>query len=162
MLALIILAVIASFASVVFIGPPYLPTLTPQVKTALDLLDVKPGQTVLELGCGDGKVLLAAAKRGCHATGIEINPVLVLLCRLRTWRYRKLVTVRMGNYWNTRLWGEADAIFGFVLPRYMSKLDGLIEVWRAGKAIKLASFAFKIPNKPIDHERDSVFLYIYK
>lgn len=161
MLALAIILVVLCFSFVVFVGPPYVPTLTPQVKTALDLLDLKPGQTMLELGCGDGKVMIAAAQRGWKVTGIELNPMLVLVCKIRTWRYRKQVTVKMGNYWNTRLWGPADGIFGFVLPKYMTKLDRLIDRWRGAKPTRLASFAFKIPNKKIDKERDGVFLYVY-
>jgi SAM-dependent methyltransferase len=161
MWAVIVLLVIVCFSGVVFIGPPYLPTLSPQVKTALDLLHLKPGQTMLELGCGDGKVLIAAAQRGWKVTGIELNPILVVVCKLRTWRYRRLVTVRWGNYWDIRLWGQADGIFGFVLPKYMSKLDKLIEAWRDGRAVSLASFAFKIPDKPIDREQKGVFLYRY-
>lgn len=170
MVWLVIIAVMICFSFVVLIGPPYLPTLKPQVKAALDLLDLKPGQTMLELGCGDGKLLIAAAERGWKVTGIEINPILVLVCKLRTWRYRKLVTVRMGNYWNLALWGnssQVDAIFGFVLPKYMTKLDGLIKTWRqqssqAGGPLKLASFAFKIPDKQIDKQDKGVFLYIYR
>jgi len=176
MIWMAIFILVFCFSFVVFIGPPYLPTLTPQVKAALDLLDLKPGQTVLELGCGDGKVLVAAAQRGWKVVGIEINPILVLVCRVRTWRYRKLVTVKMGNYWNTKLWGkasESDAMFGFVLPKYMAKLDKLIGEWRSGlsqesvphtsdKLFKLASFAFKIPGKKIDRQDQGVFLYVYR
>jgi SAM-dependent methyltransferase len=160
MLALIIILVIVCFSFVVFVGPPYLPTLAPQVKTALDLLDLKPGQRMLELGCGDGKVLVAAAKRGWKVTGIELNPLLVVVCTIRTWRYRRLVTVRWGNYWNTGLWDNADGIFGFVLPKYMTKLDRLIIQWQT-KPVRLASFAFQIPHKKIAVERASVFLYRY-
>ena len=50
-----------SFAAVLLVGAPYLPTLRPQVLTGLDLLHLKKGQTMLELGCGDGRVLLEAA-----------------------------------------------------------------------------------------------------
>ncbi len=161
MIFAIILFVILCFSLVVFVGPPYLPTLTPQVKAALDMLDLKPGQTMLELGCGDGKVLVAAADRGWNAVGIELNPLLVLVCKVRTWRYRKQVKVVLGNYWDTRLWGNADGIFGFVLPKYMTKLDKLIESWRDGRHVELASFAFKIPDKKIDREEQGVFLYKY-
>jgi SAM-dependent methyltransferase len=161
MVWLIIFLIVLSFSFVIVIGPPYLPTLSPQVTAALDLLDLEPGQTMLELGCGDGKVLIAAAERGWKVIGIEINPILVLVCKLRTWRYRKLVTVRLGNYWNLKLWGKADAIFGFVLPKYMTKLDNLIETWHS-KPLKLASFAFKIPGKKIDKENKGVFLYMYR
>lgn len=167
MLWAVIILLVLCFSLVIFVGPPYLPTLSPQVETALDMLELQPGQTMLELGCGDGKVLVAAAQRGWKVTGIELNPILVLVCKIRTWRYRRLVTVRLGNYWNTRLWGEADGIFGFVLPRYMAKLDRAIEAWRlekggATRTVRLASFAFKIPSKKIDTERNGVFLYLYK
>lgn len=159
----LLIGIAVCFSFVLLVGPPYLPTLAPQVKTALDLLDLKPGQTMLELGCGDGKVLIAAAERGWQVTGIELNPLLVLVCKLRTWRYRKQVRVRWGNYWDTRLWGDADAIFGFVLPRLMAKLDRTIIEWRKGRQgnLKLASFAFAIPGKPTVDKRGGVFLYVY-
>lgn len=166
MLVLYIVGFVAAcFALVVFVGPPYLPTLQPQVKASLDLLDIKPGQTMLELGCGDGKLLVAAAQRGWYVIGIELNPILVLVCKLRTWRYRKQVRVVLGNYWDTRLWGrpgEVRAIFGFVLPRYMTKLDHLIESWRQGHNVKLASFAFAIPHKKIAKQQQGVYLYDYR
>lgn len=161
MLFAIIFVVILCFSLVVLVGPPYLPTLTPQVKAALDILDLKPGQTMLELGCGDGKVLVAAAERGWNVIGIELNPLLVLVCKVRTWRYRKQVKVVLGNYWDTKAWGKADGIFGFVLPKYMTKLDKLIEKWRDGRPVDLASFAFKIPDRKIDREDQGVFLYKY-
>jgi cyclopropane fatty-acyl-phospholipid synthase-like methyltransferase len=161
MLVWIVGFVIICFSAVLLVGPPYLPTMNKQVETALDMLDLKPGQTMLELGCGDGKVLIAAARRGWKVVGIELNPLLVVLCKLRTWRYRKQVTVRLGNYWDTRLWGnEAAGIFGFVLPKYMTKLDRTIKDWQS-RPVMLASFAFVIPDKHVDEKRDGVFLYKY-
>ena len=48
-----------------------------------------PGaRSLLELGCGDGKILKLAAATGVYAVGIELNPILVLIARLRTWRRR--------------------------------------------------------------------------
>ncbi len=152
--------VLVCFGAVLAVGPPYLPTLSKQVQAALDMLDLKPGQVLLELGCGDGKVLLAAARRGLVVTGVELNPLLVVVCRLRTWRYRRQVRVVWGNYWRTATWPPADGIFGFVLPKYMTKLDSTITAWHS-KPVKLASFAFIIPGKKIIEEKDGVFLYSY-
>jgi SAM-dependent methyltransferase len=159
-IGIIVVLIILCFSLVVFVGPPYLPTLTPQVKVALDMLDLKPGDTMLELGCGDGKVLIAAAQRGWNVVGIELNPILVLVCRVRTWRYRKQVRVVMGNYWNIAVWPPAKGIFGFVLPKYMLKLDACIKQWQKG-SVKLASFAFVIPDKKVIREQDGVYLYKY-
>lgn len=164
-------AVLLCFGLVLVVGPPYLPTLKPQVAAALDLLDLKPGQTMIELGCGDGVVLIAAAQRGWRVVGIELNPLLVLLCKVRTWRYRKQVRVVWGNYWNLKAWPPAEGIFGFVLPRLMAKLDASVVEWqaeqRAGvhaaskKPVRLASFAFAIPGKKIARQQAGVFLYEY-
>lgn len=156
----IIFGLVLCFGFVVFVGPPYLPTMNKQVESALDMLDLQPGQTLLELGCGDGKVLVAAARRGLQVTGVELNPLLVLLCLARTWRYRGQVKVVMGNYWNTATWPAADGIFGFVLPKYMTKLDRTIRAWQS-KPLRLASFAFAVPDKKVRAERDGVFLYDY-
>lgn len=154
-----LLIVLAVLAPVLF-GPPYLPTLTKNMQTALDLLELKPGQTVLDLGSGDGRVLLAAARRGYYAVGIELSPALVLVARIRTWKYRKQVRVLWGNYFQ-RQWPPADAIFGFVIPYQMEKLDQYIERWRTGP-VRMASFAFTIPGKQPVTEKHGVYLYEYK
>lgn len=157
----LIVLLVACFGLVVFVGPPYLPTLNKQVETALDMLDLRQGERLLELGCGDGKVLVAAAKRGLLVTGIELNPLLVLVCRLRCWRYRRQVKVVWGNYWLTATWPkDTKAIFGFVLPKYMTKLDQCILRWQP-TPLRLASFAFAIPDKKCTQQKDGVFLYDY-
>ena len=72
------------FNFVILFGAPFLPTMKKQVKPAMDLMNLKPGQKMLELGCGDGRLLIAAAEEGLIATGIELNPLLVIICRIRT------------------------------------------------------------------------------
>lgn len=156
----IVVAIVLGVTLPVFFGPPYLPTLTPNMRTAFDLLHMEPGQTILDLGSGDGRILLAAAQRGYTAVGIELSPVLVLISRIRTWRYRKQVKVLWGNYFQ-RTWPPADAIFGFVIPYQMEKLDKRIELWRTGP-VRMASFAFAIPGKKPLVERNGVYLYEYK
>lgn len=157
---LVVVALVLCFGLVVFVGPPYLPTLSQPMEQALDMLALKPGQTMLELGCGDGKVLVAAARRGWHVVGYELNPLLVLWCRMRTWRYREQVRVVWGNYW-TLTWPPAEGIFGFVLPKYMSKLDKIVVQWHS-KPVRLASFAFAIPERKPTRRTKNVFLYEYK
>lgn len=152
--------ILVCFSVVIVFGAPYLPTLTPQVEAALDLLALQPGQTMLELGCGDGKVLLAAAKRGYRCVGYELNPLLVLVAWLRTRRYGKQVRVIWGNIW-THQWPEAQGVFAFILPRFMARLDKKI-TQQTSKPVKLVSFAFKIPHKQPQVTKNGVFLYVYK
>src|SRR5216683_3337079 len=55
---------------------PYVPTTEEAVKAMLKLADVKKTDIVYDLGCGDGRIVIAAAKDfGAHGVGIDINPV---------------------------------------------------------------------------------------
>lgn len=155
-----LLGLVICFGAVLLVGAPYLPTLTPQVKAALILADLQPNQTLLELGCGDGKVVLAAAKQGIRVIGYELNPVLVITAWVRTWRYRQLVTIRWQNFWQGNL-PPADAIFVFLLPKYMSKLDKKV-IQDYKRRVKVISFAFAIPGKTAAQQLDGVYLYKYK
>ena len=159
-LALILLLLASSFAWVSFFGAPYVPTLTPQVGAALELVDLKPGETLLELGCGDGKVLIAAAQAGLHAVGYELNPVMALIAWARTRRFKGRVKVIWGNVW-TKDWPPADGIFSFLLPRFMGRLDDKIVRYNRG-SIKLVSFAFEIPNRQPERVKQNVYLYHYQ
>src|SRR5882757_1037063 len=156
---LILLVLITSFGFVLLFGAPYLPTLNKQMVLALDMADLKPGETLLELGCGDGKVLVAAAKRGWNVVGYELNPLLVVVCWLRTRRYRQRVKVRMQNFW-TVSWPPAEAIFIFALQQRMKQLDDKLIAY-PNKPIKLISFAFTIPNKKPLKQKDGQSLYEY-
>src|SRR5689334_20287549 len=54
---------------------PYVPTTEEAVKAMLKLADVRPSDIVYDLGCGDGRIVIAAAKEyGAHGVGIDINP----------------------------------------------------------------------------------------
>ena len=150
------------FAFVMFFGAPYVPTLPEQSKLAMDMIDLKRGETLLELGSGDGKVLLAAAERGWNAVGVELNPILVVISRLRTWRYRKQVRVVWGNFWHTNKWPQTEGIFVFLLPKYMDKLDKEISRWHK-QPVKLVSFAFPLPHKKVTSQHElGVYVYEYE
>ncbi len=114
------------FSFVIAFGAPFLPTLSARTEEALDLLDLKPGQTMLELGSGDGRILRAAAERGIYAVGYELNPLLVIWTKLIHWKKRKYITVHWGNYWRHKL-PPTDGIYVFLLNPYMTKLDKKIE-----------------------------------
>jgi SAM-dependent methyltransferase len=167
-ITLLIMTVLAiCFSFVLLKGAPYLPTLKPQVKTAMDIADLEFGQTMLELGCGDGRVLMAAAERGWHVVGYELNPILAFISWTRTRKYGNRVKVIWGDYWKAD-WPESQAIFTFLLVPYMEKLNTKIEQYYGkygkykGKSTKLVSFAFQIPGIVPDAEKDGVFLYLYK
>jgi hypothetical protein len=159
LLIFIVATLVLSFGFVVLFGAPYLPTRKQQTETALDLLDLKSGQTLLELGCGDGRVLKAAAQRGIRGIGYELNPILVIVARLYTWSERKNVKIIWGNYW-TQPWPKADGIFVFLLNKLMPKLDTKI-TQEFSDPVKLVSYAFAIPGKKPVTEKGGLYLYRY-
>lgn len=153
------IAAVALFCGVVAFGAPFLPAKRSAIEQALDMLNLQPGQTLIDLGSGDGRMLLAAAKRGIHGIGYEINPVLHWLAWVRTVRYRKQVRVVRGNYWRTPL-PPADGVFVFLLQPYMKRLDNKLAA-EAVRPIRVVSLAFYIPGKKPSAKADGLYLYEY-
>ena len=146
---LIALCVVIPFAYVLMFGAPYLPTRKRQVNQALDLLNLKKGELLVDLGSGDGAVLVEAAKRGIRCIGYELNPLVFSISYIRVWKYRKLVTLRLRNFWNVPIPKEAKAVFVFLLDKYMVKLDRKLET-ELSKGTKVVSYTFEIPaRKPV-------------
>lgn len=161
-IVLIVACVLAlCFGGVLLFGAPYLPTLKPQIKAALDLADLRPGELLLELGCGDGGVLIAAAKCDVRVIGYELNPILAAIAWIRTCRYRSHVKVVWGNFWYTQWPADTAAIFVFLHPKFMSRLNRAITDADFGHKVRLVSFAFSVPGKSVIAEKDGVMLYAY-
>jgi precorrin-6B methylase 2 len=59
----------------------WVPTPQSLVEKMLDMAKVTPEDYVIDLGSGDGRTVIAAAKRGAHALGIEYNPDMVELSK---------------------------------------------------------------------------------
>ena len=64
-----------------FWGAIYVPTEKERVKKMVEFLKIKPGQAVVDLGAGDGRLLIALAKAGAKAYGYEVDPFLVTSAR---------------------------------------------------------------------------------
>ena len=146
-----------AFGMVVMIGAPFLPTKKEYVEKALDMLDLKPGDRLLDLGSGDGRMLVAAAKREIYSIGYEVNFFLFLYSLLKTLRYRKYIRIICRSYWSADL-PKADGIFVFLLKPYMRRLDEMLKK-NYKKPPRLVSFVFKIPNKKPAKTKDSLYLY---
>jgi precorrin-6B methylase 2 len=157
---LIVLAILLTFQFVVlFLGAPYLPTRRKQREAALDLLNLKKGQTIIDLGSGDGAMLVTAAKAGLNVIGYEINPILVLISRIRTYKFKKQVKVVQGNFWNKQ-WPHADGVFVFLTDRYMERINHKMND-QFKKPVKLVTYAFPIPGKKAAATKGACILYKY-
>lgn len=148
------------FSVVLLFGAPYLPTRRTQSQAALDLLNLKTGQVFYDLGCGDGRVLRAAAKRGLNCVGYELNPLLAIYAYLATIRFRKNVKIHFGDFWRADI-SNADGIFVFLVGAHMTRLDKFIKTQKFSKSTKVASYAFQIPDKKPLRSKSGIFLYQY-
>jgi SAM-dependent methyltransferase len=145
---------------VIFFGAPYVPTLRARRREALDLLNLKKGQVLYDLGSGDGSLLAEAAARGIKAVGYELNPFLVAVAWLKTRRHRELVRVKWGDFWRADL-SRADGVYVFLIDRFMARLESKISQ-EAKPGLKLVSHAFKLPGRKAAAKRGALFLYIFK
>lgn len=152
--------VILAYGIVLLFGAPYLPTMKKDRQAALDLLNLKPGQVLIDLGSGDGSLLVSAAQRGLKAVGYEINPFLWLYSWLRTRRYGHNVKVKLRSFWRADLAG-ADGVFVFLITHHMGNLDKLISRKGSKKSLRVVSHAFTIPGRKPTKKSGALFLYIY-
>src|SRR5690606_34441159 len=69
-----------------FVGGAWSPTSMARVRAMLQMAQLAPGETLYDLGAGDGRIIITAAREfGAQAVGIEIDPLRAALCR---WRIR--------------------------------------------------------------------------
>lgn len=156
-------AFLVFFLTIAFItGAPFVPSTTASTRALIRLSHIRSGTQFYDLGSGDGRLLLEAAKLGAIAHGIEINPFLVILTRIHALLspYRSNIHVQWGNFWTVNL-KNADVISVYLLPWRMDKLEKMLqEHTRKGTLIVSNSFIF--PNlKRIDHDKKT-HVYAFK
>jgi len=71
---IVLLVAAASTLHAVEKDVPFVPTPETVVDEMLSMAKVGPNDTVIDLGSGDGRIVIAAAKRGARAIGIDIDP----------------------------------------------------------------------------------------
>lgn len=157
---LIALAVAAAFGLAAWRGAPYLPILARPAHDLLELAALKPGQVLIDLGSGDGRLLKLAAKQGIRGIGYEINPIIYAISRINCWRYRDLITIHLADYWNVRL-PEADVIAVFLIARFMPRLDAKLSR-ELTRSTRLISHVFTIPGREPDVSTKNCFEYYYE
>lgn len=100
------------------INVPYVPSPSDTVTAMLKLAKVHKDDKVYDLGSGDGRIVIAAAKQfGAHAVGIDINPERVERARVKAEKagLTKLTTFLVGDLFNADI-HDATVVTLYLLP----------------------------------------------
>jgi len=138
-----------------FLRVPPLPTKAESLKDLFDLAKIKPNEVVVDLGCGDGRMLqIARDQYGAKISGWELNPVMWYLAKLRL---GKKADIRMANLWTAPI-QEADIVFVFLLPSLMSKVEKVI--WPKLKpGTRIITNAFILPTTQPTTSKNKIYIY---
>jgi 16S rRNA A1518/A1519 N6-dimethyltransferase RsmA/KsgA/DIM1 with predicted DNA glycosylase/AP lyase activity len=139
-------------------GAPWVPARSYDVEKILDDVDLQKNETYLELGCGDGRLVRAASRRGAIAIGYELNPLLWLIGWLSVIG-NKNAHIKFGNFWNVDL-SSSDVIMAFLVPRTMPRLGKKADA-EIKKPARLISYIFPIPNKKYTRHTKCWYIYSY-
>ncbi len=143
------LGVVAFFATTVIAGliaAPWVPTRGKDVARLLALAGLKPGEHLVDLGCGDGRLVVAAARDfGARATGYELSIPMIIAARLaaRSKGSAGSVRIEYGNFFKKDL-RDADVVVCFLMPKAMEKLS---EKFRRElkPGARIISYTFQLP-----------------
>ena len=141
---------------------PWVPTHEARIRRALQLADLQPGETLYDLGSGDGRVLLLAAREfGAQAIGVEIGPMQCLVSWARAWLSGSWgrVRTRCGNFYKADF-RDADVVFVYLTSGQTTRLCPLLEA-QLRPGTRVVSIAADIPNwQPVFIDR-ALLIFVY-
>ena len=143
---------------------PYVPTPQEVVDAMLDLAGVGMNDLLVDLGCGDGRIVIGAARRGARATGIDLNPLRITEARDNARRagVEERVTFREDNLYEAEI-GPATVVSLYLLPNVNLKLRP--RLWKLLEVgTRVVSHAFDMgPDWPAERveEVDNRTLYFW-
>jgi len=147
----------------------FVPTPDDIVAKMLEVAGVTKDDVIYDPGCGDGRILIAAAKKyGCRGVGIELSPKLVRDARASAVRNRveRLVRILEEDIYTVDM-SEATVVTLYLLPGMNVKLIPQLQKLKPGARIVAHDYGFQDrvedPEKTITikSKEDAVEHYIY-
>ena len=143
-------------------GVEWVPSPQGIVDRMLKLADVKKGDVVYDLGSGDGRIVISVAKRGAKAVGVELDPLRVLISRIKIKLsgLENKAKILYGNFYKTDV-KNVNVITAFLLPKTMEKIENKLRK-ELRKGSRVVSYRFVFKNwKPLKIDKENK-IYLYK
>jgi ubiquinone/menaquinone biosynthesis C-methylase UbiE len=130
---------------------PFVQTPLEVAKKMLDLSQIKPGEVLYDLGCGDGRLIILAGKDvGAKSTGIELREDLVERARteIKRLNLEDKVKVIQGNFFDVNI-SDANVITLYLTSSANERLRPKLEA-ELKPGARVVSHDFKVPGwKPV-------------
>ena len=127
------------------VGAPWVPTSREMVRKMLKMADIRPDDIIYDLGCGDGRLVITAARKyGASAVGIEIDPLRYLWCQMMITilGLRNRVKIKYGNFFRHDL-SPATVVTCYLLQETNQKLEQVFkDTLQSGTRIVSNTFTF--------------------
>jgi precorrin-6B methylase 2 len=141
---------------------PPVPTKPDRIRKALKLANLQLDEILYDLGAGDGRVLLIAAREfGAKAIGIEVGPIQCALIWLRAVAsgFGSKIDIRWENFYKANL-SDADVVFVYATSKEVMKLAPHLEK-QMKKGARLVSISADFPEwEPQEFDnRELIFVY---
>ena len=143
------------------VGGPWVPSSMQVVNRMMEMAEVGPDDVVYDLGCGDGRIVIAAAMRyHARAVGIEIDPLRYLWCQflITILGQRDRIRIIFGNLFNQDL-SEADVVICYLMPDALTKLEKKLKQ-ELKPGTRIVSNRFTFPSLDEVHEDGDARLYL--
>ena len=144
---------------------PWAPWWRTNKKTAqaiCKLANISKDDVIYDLGCGDGTVLITAAKEfGAQGVGIEIDPLRFLFAsiKVKTYGLSKKITIIKKNFYREDV-SKATVIFVYLVPKTLQKLKPkFLKELKPGT--KIISFRYTM-DLPLIRQVQHYDLYLYQ
>jgi len=145
-----------------FYGLPSRPTHPNRIRKALKLANLQPDEILYDLGSGDGRVLIIAAREfDAKAVGVEIGPVQHAFSWLRVLYngIRHRVRIEAGNFYKSDV-READVVFIYATSTEVAKLASHLEKqMKPGSRVVSISADFPEWEPSMFDEHELIFIY---
>jgi len=161
-LGLILFIFLLTFIYAGLRGAPWVPTKKHDVERFLKLANIQKNEVVYDIGCGNGRMVIAAQTRGALATGFEVSLFPYLLAWINKLIKRSKVKIKYRDLWRVNL-SNADTIYFFLMPERIEKLKTKFEK-ELKPGTKVISYVWPIKGweaEIIDECEDYPKMYLY-